>query len=66
MHLVQDKIDYWRKRENTIRQQDFDAIKTILEKAMEPPSSIDVEVSYFFNHSLRLFYNKHICIDVNL
>jgi len=66
LQLVEDKIDFWGKRKQKSRQQDFNAIKEVLKKAMESSLFGEVEVSYFFNHSLRLFYNKHICIDVNL
>jgi hypothetical protein len=54
LQLVQDKIEFWEKRQKS-RQQDFNAIKKVLEEAMKSSSIGEVEVSYFFNHSLRLF-----------
>jgi hypothetical protein len=54
LQLVQEKIDFWGKRE-TDRQEDFKAIKKVLKEAMNSSSIGKGEVSYFFNHSLRLF-----------
>ena len=54
LQLVQEKIDFWEKRE-TSRQEDFKAIKKVLKEAMNSSSIGKGEVSYFFNHSLRLF-----------
>ena len=54
LQLVEDKIEFWEKRQKS-RQQDFNAIKEVLEEAMKSSSIGEVEVSYFFNHSLRLF-----------
>jgi hypothetical protein len=54
LQLVQDKIEFWEKRQKS-RQQDFNAIKEVLEEAMKSSSIGEVEVSYFFNHSLKLF-----------
>jgi hypothetical protein len=48
---------WWRKPEKreTSRQEDFKAIKKVLKEAMNSSSIGKGEVSYFFNHSLRLF-----------
>ena len=54
LQLVQEKIDFWEKRE-TSRQEDFKAIKKVLKEAMNSSSIGKGEVSYFFNHSLKLF-----------
>jgi hypothetical protein len=54
LELVEDKIKFWKKRQES-RHQDFIAIKKVLDEAMKSSSIDQVEVSYFFNHSLRLF-----------
>ena len=54
LQLVQEKIEFWGKREKP-REEDFKAIKKVLEEAMNSSSIYKGEVSYFFNHSLRLF-----------
>ena len=54
LQLVQDKIEFWKEREK-FREEDFKAIKKVLEEAMNSSSIDKGEVSYFFNHLLRLF-----------
>jgi len=54
LHLVQYKIDYWEKRKNATRQQDFKAIKEVLETAMKSSCTDTVEVSYLFNYSFKI------------
>jgi hypothetical protein len=45
LQLVQEKIDFWEKRE-TSRQEDFKAIKKVLKEAMNSSSIGKGEVIY--------------------